>query len=330
VAQQPIEVKDAWLKRNCLDKGTSDHRTSPKEFEACVRKLVESLPPLDKNRREFFGEKYDPQKYVECRTRPDNRTNAACDIYILRRREWPEYWPEGAKRIKWPDAPKESIYRKGMTPREYWEALCKAEAGEFIFSTVSNVEGVYHARPRGWTTDNELMDRYVLEDPYFASDILGTPALETELVQPYSGQYTFLESHVGQSPTFARHERIDPSNARKTYQTARDGKWLRVPFIVEEKRTPYVRSRYGFSWRGIHRGDDRLNGIAGSEFVVVDMQSGEILAFRRGFAWDQSKRRFWWRSAARCPDDRGAPLRRLLYQVLRPTANVNAAIKPLE
>jgi hypothetical protein len=328
---QAIDVKEAWLKRNCMDKGTSDHPTSPKEFEACLRKQIELLPPLDRNRRELFGEKYDPVKYVECRT-TTYRANSACEVYVLRRREWPEYWPEGAKRIKWPEAPKQTVYRKGMTPKEYWEALCKAEAGEFVYRTVTNVDGVYHARPRASVSDAELMDRFVLEDPYFISDILGTAALEMELVQPYSGQYIFLEAHLGQQGAFVRYERSDSQRAKKTYQTVRDGKWLRVPFIVDQERVGNVRARYGFSWRGIERRDDRANGVAGGEFAIVDMRTGDILALRRGFARDQVRTgaSFWWRSAARCPDDRGAPLRRLLYNVLRPLPGVNATINPTE
>src|SRR5262249_39326701 len=111
-AAQSIDVKAAWLKRNCHDKGTADHPLANVEYEACLRKLVEPLPPLDKNRREFFGEQYNPPKYIECKTRPGNRNNSACNVYILRRREWPEFWPPGAEKISWPEAPKESVYRK--------------------------------------------------------------------------------------------------------------------------------------------------------------------------------------------------------------------------
>src|SRR6185503_18165593 len=152
-AAQAIDVREAWLKRDCKDKGTAHHPTSNIEYEVCLRKLIEALPPLDKNRRELFGEQYDPSKYVACRTRPGNRTNSACDVYILRRREWPEYWPEGAKKVKWPEPPKESVYRKGMNSREYWEALCKAEAGEFVYKTVKDVEGFLLVRPRAAETD---------------------------------------------------------------------------------------------------------------------------------------------------------------------------------
>ena len=250
---QSIDVKEAWLKRNCLDKGTGDHPISSKEFEACVRKLIEPLPPLDKNRREFFGEQYNPPKYVECRTQPGNRNNSACNIYILRRREWPEHWPNGAKRIKWPEAPTKSVYRKGMTSKEYWEALCKAEAGEIIYRTVKDVESVYNARPRSPATDYELSDRYVLEDPFTYTDVIRSPNPEEYFVQPYLGKYRVYEqSNETNDGRFTQYLRSDSATG-PPYQTNLEGKWVRVPYIVAKKSANTVTARYAISWRGIAR-----------------------------------------------------------------------------
>lgn len=328
VMADAITVDPKWVQQRCMVRSIS-----AEQFRACVLRMVEGLPKLDPNRRELFGERYDPEEYVRCRLKLA-RNQTDCDHHILRRREWPEYWPPGAVRPKWPEAPKESVYRKGMKPREYWEALCKAEAGEFVHRTVKDVQGFYHARPRIAPTDYELRDPYVLEDAYFISDILGTAALELELVQPYSGQYLFMETHEGKPQAQVRLARLDPSLTEKAYPTAKDGKAYRVPFLIQLQRLGQVTARYGITWRGIARESDRINAIAGSEFSIVDMQSGEVLALRRGFAWSGSDRggdaRIWWRSAARCPDDRGVPLRKLLYQVLQPMPNVNAAIKPLE
>lgn len=44
--------------------------------------------------------------------------------------------------------PADSGYKPGMTPQEYFDHLCKTEAGEFIYKTVENVEGLYMMRPR--------------------------------------------------------------------------------------------------------------------------------------------------------------------------------------
>ena len=44
--------------------------------------------------------------------------------------------------------PADSGYKPGMTPQDYFDHLCKTEAGEFIYRTVENVEGIYIMRPR--------------------------------------------------------------------------------------------------------------------------------------------------------------------------------------
>ncbi|MCS6319917.1 MAG: hypothetical protein H8K05_19540, partial [Nitrospira sp.] len=48
----------------------------------------------------------------------------------------------------------DSGYKPGMTSQEYFDHLCKAEAGEFIYKTVENVDGLYMMRPRTKATDS--------------------------------------------------------------------------------------------------------------------------------------------------------------------------------
>jgi hypothetical protein len=334
-AAQPIEVKEAWLKRDCKDKGTLDHPTSNPEYEACLRKLIEPLPPLDKNRRELFGEQYDPSKYIACRTRPGNRTNSACDIYILRRREWPEYWPEGAKKIEWPDSPKEGVYRKGMKPKEYWEALCKQEAGEFVYGGAEGVEALYSARPRGQASDQELADRFVLEDPFTYSDVQASAAPQDYFVQPFLGTYRVLEMRNSVSSSgFVQFFRSEKPTG-PPFQTMKDGRWVRVPYIVSRLPTHTISAKYAYSWRGITRPHDRELGIAGGELAITNIATGELLGFRRGFALSgqvpNSASGFWWLSAQRCPAKNGISSNMAFIQrVLRPIPRINESIKAAE
>ena len=59
-----------------------------------------------------------------------------------------------AHSIKIPNpVPLDSGYKPGMTSQEYFDHLCKTEAGEFIYKTVENVEGIYMMRPREQATD---------------------------------------------------------------------------------------------------------------------------------------------------------------------------------
>ena len=101
--------------------------------------------------------------------RPSSEPNdTACDILKLKPAD-PLATEEGrfAQSIKIPNpVPEDSGYKLGMTPEEYFDHLCKTEAGEFIYKTVENVEGLYMLRPRKEATDYELEHLYALEDPY--------------------------------------------------------------------------------------------------------------------------------------------------------------------
>ena len=98
-----------------------------------------------------------------------------------------------AHSIKIPNpVPADSGYKLGMTPEQYFDHLCKTEAGEFVFKTVENVDGLYMMRPRREATDWELEHLYVLEDPY--GQVLGEDRLpQDSYVQPALGKYEFLE-----------------------------------------------------------------------------------------------------------------------------------------
>jgi hypothetical protein len=69
--------------------------------------------------------------------------DTACDILKLKPAD-PLATEEGrfAHSIKIPNpVPADSGYKPGMMPEQYFEHLCKTEAGEFIYKTVDNVEG---------------------------------------------------------------------------------------------------------------------------------------------------------------------------------------------
>lgn len=310
IGARSFEVEKAWLDRNCLDKGTGDHPLLGSEFEACLRKKIESLPPLDKSRREFFGEQYDPNKYVECRLRPHGRNDSACDVYTLRRRVWPEYWPEDAKRVTWPEAPKESVYRRGMTPKQYWEALCKAEAGEFIYKPVKDVEGFLLIRPRAAETDIAMKDKYVVEDAYGLREFYSRAREKRPgvfFLDRSEKTYRYVEAPVVTSTgerKLVRHE-ADISKLLDLRRRKAKEQWGEKDFsTIVEVNT--FSSRYGLTWRGIRRERDVEFGISGGELAVVDLQTGETLAIRRGFALDPysakgANEQRWWLSSAGCP-----------------------------
>jgi len=216
----------------------------------------------------------------------------------------PEQWvatPEGkfAHSIRIPNpVPKDSGYRRGMTSEQYFEHLCRTEAGEFIFKTVENVEGFYFMRPPKWPTDDNLKDRYKLEAPEIERTFQlfrATPEERGQIfINPPWALYAFVE---------------EPSQTKQ----------LREPFVrirgYQQRVSPnqveaisQLASRYGLTWRGLKRRYDRELAIAGSEWLVLDLRTYEVMAIERNFARTGRTRNapegIWWLNALNCPGTR--------------------------
>ena len=205
---------------------------------------------------------------------------------------------------KWPEPLVDSGYRPGISAKEYFDHLCKAEAGEFIYKTVENVDGIYQMRPREHVTDEMLMDRYFLEDPY--GEYGNEGSLEEEYVNPASVDYVKYKSEKGYV-LYKPHQNykfLEKPLSASTRSQSDDARYLRFsrpdtdklvfedgqhfyprdsqPKMIEEG-VKVLKSRYGFTWRGVERPHDRELGIAGGELIVLDLQTSEILAIHRGF-----------------------------------------------
>ena len=198
---------------------------------------------------------------------PGDRT---CDILDIKPAD-PLATPEGrlAHSIRLPsplDKPAD-VHRPGMASEEYFRALCAAEAGEFIFATATDVEGVLQMRPR--RLENDVMRRhlYGLEDPYGHAD---WKARDPQVTFVGPGRYRFLEQPLpgtGNPGRVIRYEGYDGRNLA----------------TMRSERDTAQRSKYGFIWRGISRPNDRELGIAGGEQIILELQSGAVLAVKRGF-----------------------------------------------
>jgi hypothetical protein len=174
-----------------------------------------------------------------------------------------------------------------MTPEQYFDHLCKTEAGEFIFKTVENVDGLYMMRPRKEATDDELSHLYALEDPYGHENWEATHP-EKIFVRPK--RYVFFEAPVnGVDGEYVRYSGFDD----------------RDPKSMKEEKAHTLRSRFGYTWRGVTRSHDRELGIAGGELIVFDLQTKEVLAVRRAYIRSGDVRNnltgIWWMGGHVCP-----------------------------
>jgi hypothetical protein len=208
---------------------------------------------------------------------------------------------------------------------QYFQHLCRTEAGEFIFRQAKDVEGVYLMRPRHYQRDvSPDFDRYGTEDPTgiaggdyadpdsaYADD--GYTGLPTQFIQPMEGQYLYLEQPDWKMPgrifRYVRKRNSEPPyGTQKGVQTSYQGNSLRLPFLVVRESAPAStrQARYAITWRGLRRPRDREFAIAGGELIVLDMQTTDVLAVRRVFVlsgkyFRHKKTGIWWANARNCP-----------------------------
>jgi hypothetical protein len=295
------------------------------------------------------GERFD--KYMtrwteRCAKMTLGRGETTCDILNLKPRSFeqtklvpvagqpepvPEEWlatPEGrfAHSIKIPNpVPKDSGYTSGMTSQEYFDHLCKTEAGEFIYKAATNVESIFQIRPFEHATDNMLKHLFALEDPY-------TNAMEGSFA--YTGKYVNAEfGYVGPGRYQLFESRVSPRKPSwpkdpclkdmddgykdegmpiwkywgfvswRWSTSTLDRKVCGSPMRAKNETAPV--SQYGYVWRGVSRTHDRELGIAGGELIILDLVTKDVLAVRRNFAKTGEVQNnltgIWWLTAGSCP-----------------------------
>jgi hypothetical protein len=231
--------------------------------------------------------------------------------------------------------PADSGYRPGMTPDEYFNLLCSKEAGEFIYKTVKDVEGVFELRARekfGTHTEQHL---YEPEDPfgYYADGLPGEP--EGFYVGQVFGRYTFYERPAGESRIRKDQLRYyDPSYAVMAPPGAAVERYYGYSGQVRSMKKEFdsrPQARHGIAWRGIVRPQDREMGIAGGELIVLDLETKQVLGVRRNY---KQSRGLNWLGARSCRqlavrNDKAEPIREstnfeFVSKVLVPKAAVAA------
>ena len=196
-------------------------------------------------------------------------SDTSCLMFTLKPWE-PGDTPESAfaHSIKLPpphDKPKE-VYKPGMSSEEYFNALCKEEAGEWVFRRVEGVRGIRQERPRFTFPRGAYgIVFYTVESGYYMD-----ANMPGYLVGQPGGRYEFLELR-----TFTKYPAAtQPDYVKFVRGTGRDE-------IVTTKSTG--ESNFAFAWRGIRRPNDRLHAIEGDELIIYQIEPFEVLALRRMF-----------------------------------------------
>ncbi|MDO8926380.1 MAG: hypothetical protein Q7U94_05630 [Sideroxyarcus sp.] len=194
-------------------------------------------------------------------------TNTRCDILKIKPAD-PLATEEGrfAYSIKLP-APHDTLkteYNRMMTAESYFKALCEKAEGDFVFRTVEGVDGIKIMRSQ--------------------PDIKSTPPLWDEASGPtpglfvatFNGIYQYVDAvefvQGSQTSTQLVHYAIDPK------LSIRVPPWGLGHYPIEKSD-----ARYGFTFRNSPL-ENRELGIVGSELIIMDLKTNEVMALRRRFS----------------------------------------------
>jgi hypothetical protein len=218
----------------------------------------------------------------------------------------------------------------GETPQErlakaeaMFEERCKT-AGEKIYRTIDNVEGIFLVKLR---PTRNFSNQFALDDPY-GRDLAGDGYIESFLRGSYQAN-TRGTPAPGSPPRFGYLyvEAIDPIDGKQYRYTGRieepwqnDKKFLKgyLRFVIDKLQFSGPRSRYGVTYDDISTREEREYWIAGSSLKVIDLNTNEVIAERIGYMMDRgqgntSAGRSPWLMAAdnACPSFQRNPLHAL-------------------
>ena len=197
---------------------------------------------------------------------------------------------------------------------QYFNHLCATEAGQWIFRTERNVEGLYFARPQGRPTREMMNTALGPEMPWLQRISMLTSDTAHDqgvrFIQPPLYNYRYVEQPRRDVPWQAGITEPYVRVFGYTRQPAfdQDGK-LTVHFKdktpMQVTGIPQPTARYGYTWRGVKRPRDREFGIAGGEVLIYELRTREVLAVRRQFLihskYPRDDGSANWELAARCP-----------------------------
>jgi hypothetical protein len=181
---------------------------------------------------------------------------------------------------------------KPSVSQQYFDHLCNTEAGEYIFASAT-VAGFYFARPPKRPTDDDLKHRYRLEAPEIERTFqlyrANPDERATIFIDPPWAKYSYMEEpDTNMKKNFVRTQGYRQNVSKMTTEH------------VDE-----LTSQYGLLWRGIRRTNDRELAIAGSEWIIFNIGSKEVLALQRNYAATGHTRNtdngLWWLNATSCP-----------------------------
>ncbi|MGE5385520.1 MAG: hypothetical protein ACM3SV_06495 [Betaproteobacteria bacterium] len=196
---------------------------------------------------------------------------------------------------------RESAQDRLQKAEAMFQERCK-KAGEKIYKTVDNVEGIFLMKVR--PKSEKFNDQWAMDDPY-GRDLGGDGYIGSFLTASFD-----LMRHPNPKPGwplrlgYAYVEAIDPQDGKRYRYTGAikqvtktsspmiggNGKtFLIKEFVLDKAPSTAPMPRYGVTYDDISTMDEREYWIAGSSLKVIDLKTKEVLAERIGYMMDRGQ-----------------------------------------
>jgi hypothetical protein len=170
-------------------------------------------------------------------------------------------------------------YQQVQYRKEAWAHFakrCKENAGEKIYKTAENVDGIFIMKPRPKATYEQLRDQYWMGDPY-----------------GYEGHELMVESYLWDLNDRGASSIVETPRKGFAFVESPSGKHgdsSLIRYTLDRKKQKLIEevisnraSVYGVTWVDISTREDRKYWVAGSRFQIVDLLSNEVIAERIGY-----------------------------------------------
>ncbi|MGE5384540.1 MAG: hypothetical protein ACM3SV_01505 [Betaproteobacteria bacterium] len=198
---------------------------------------------------------------------------------------------------------RESAQDRLQKAEAMFQERCK-KAGEKIYKTVDNVEGIFLMKIR--PKSDKFNDQWAMDDPY-GRDFGGDAYIKSFLKGFFETNYRMPDNSALNQPKHVAYryvEAIDPQDGKRYRYTGAikevtktsspmiggDGKTFLVKeFVLDKVASPGSMPRYGVTYDDISTMDEREYWIAGSSLKVIDLKTKEVIAERIGYMMDRGQ-----------------------------------------
>ncbi len=164
-------------------------------------------------------------------------------------------------------------------------------AGEYIHSTVRDVDGIVLLKPR--VPDLDFSDQYLMNDPYgrdgdgkgYIVRFLRGESRQLGVAkegEPQRKGYKYVQARETDGSDWKNYT----GAVEFSFDRARPQSPPSSRFVSFEEPIQLPTARYGVSYEDISTREDRDHWIAGSRLSVIDRFTGEVLAERVGYMVD--------------------------------------------